>query len=64
MTPGSTASAVVLTEHVEPTVVLALAAHGTVTGNGRSAVVPPSTGAVPFSLSVMRSTAASSSSPV
>ena len=62
--PGTTASAVVVTPHVAPTVVAAVAAHGTVIGNGVSDMVARSTGEEPFTLSVIRSGSASWSSPV
>ena len=38
--PGTTASAVVLTAHVDPIPVFPVTAHGTATGKGRSTVVP------------------------
>ena len=52
--PGVTASKVVLNEHVDPIVVLAVVAQGTVTGKSTSWPVADSVWDGPFSLSVIR----------
>ena len=62
--PGSTASAVVLSEQVEPMVELAVAVHGIVTSNGMSVTVPTSFALGPLRRSVIRSVIDPWSSPV
>src|SRR5262245_25746864 len=51
--PGTTASALVLTEQVLPTVVDAVVAHGTVTGNCALCTVPGWFSATPLRRSVI-----------